>query len=1134
MSFPPHPCPHPHPHPQGATALTPIPETPSTFVARPPAPRGSSPLKQLHAPPVPFVPQSAPIMSSPSAASNDITLDFYILDPQSPARFSTHYGARAKRELVEPFPATITRTNMENDVEVRATQLMKQFLDAKNILFVPKNWYILHEFFDGHDLWIEGAEFCYWVILAICRKNTERNQIATLHLKEIDKFAYDWLMAHRDVVMHNPAVSDMIALFTEAEQRHELEGMTGYEIQLLNERLSFHRHHWMVTVAAESGQQFAESHQQPLPQYSQQMHLMDSQGPINQLDRTQMATPNIPQVHRIRQDSMPSRPANDQQPMRRGSVHVQPDKAPSLQPQNFIDLILSGRQVQSHSNVLDPRRQVTPNGHQIQGHSQGSYNENGATRPRGLSNATQNSRGRDFSQNSFQGNARRHASDSRGGNSSGNTPSRGPIYVRHISPPYGPLPVNNRVVSAPTPGNLFYPANRIISGGRPRITSPTNREQNFHNSQAIGTSPTDRRGMRTPRRYASGSFALQDTRMLPSSPTDRVAWSNDVRVDIALEKTFPYSEEHSNSTRTIHYYEAARDCDNLRTLHIEGFDESMLLNHQLKGMMEECGKVVSIHYLPLSNHRAFVTFIDSVSVGRAIMRFNQKVLPSGHRLRAGLPHNKSRSRSNSNASQNYRNVQHNPIREFESRSRRPSIRNPSNNYHMNAHSRRPSVNHNLTSPPGFLEDQLQAAIAEVMQHQSALERQMPLSSIENIHSAGKKMRASPGANMQGMAQARSSAKKENLSPRKNAGHDGHGENSSPKKNGGSGKNHSKHRKGSKQNTSTRPTPAVTPIKSMSTIDLKDAADLHITTDLSKLSTGKGGRLPLDGVKKNSFKQKNVHDSSKSDASFNTDAPSDTTLSPLEPAPLTRDTSFSVGSSRKHSQVTSSKITKSQSAADIPSLVSGAATNKSKAKKLSKHRGKKQSGGAADEQVNIAVETAGVASKEDCAQEKKDREVIASHSKKGSNVSVVSNNSLKKVDAVSVQPSTIQPSTVQGPPIDSTPKVKSDGTVQATSCTVTAALNAVVTKTQSPRGQENSWPSLAKSPTIGLDSGRLPPPVMGPLNGVTAGNKKSVKPAVHVVAVPRAYETQPRPPRGCALGLDIGTETWPFVRKFRGR
>lgn len=95
--------------------------------------------------------------------------------------------------------------------------------------------------------------------------------------------------------------------------------------------------------------------------------------------------------------------------------------------------------------------------------------------------------------------------------------------------------------------------------------------------------------------------------MLPSSPSNRVAWSNDARVSITPEKTFPRTEDHFNNTFTIHYYQGTRDYECLRTLHIEGFDESMLLNHQLKGMMEECGKVVCIHYLPQSNHRAFVT-----------------------------------------------------------------------------------------------------------------------------------------------------------------------------------------------------------------------------------------------------------------------------------------------------------------------------------------------------------------------------------------------------------------------------------------------------------------------------------------------------------------------------------------------
>lgn len=184
----------PHPHLQGAPALTPIPETSSTFVALPHVPLTTSPLKQLRAPPIPFgrlstrfaklpsqqlttsaVPQAALKMSSSSSSlPQQITHEFYILHPTAEAIFSTNNGVRPKRQLAKPFPATVIRTNVGDDVEARATQLIEMFPEeAEKMHPLPDNpdsWYILHKYFDGHDLWIDGAKFCYYVLHAICRK----------------------------------------------------------------------------------------------------------------------------------------------------------------------------------------------------------------------------------------------------------------------------------------------------------------------------------------------------------------------------------------------------------------------------------------------------------------------------------------------------------------------------------------------------------------------------------------------------------------------------------------------------------------------------------------------------------------------------------------------------------------------------------------------------------------------------------------------------------------------------------------------------------------------------------------------------------------------------------------------------
>ena len=65
--------------------------------------------------------------------------------------------------------------------------------------------------------------------------------------------------------------------------------------------------------------------------------------------------------------------------------------------------------------------------------------------------------------------------------------------------------------------------------------------------------------------------------------------------------------------------------------------------------------------------------------------------------------------------------------------------------------------------------------------------------------------------------------------------------------------------------------------------------------------------------------------------------------------------------------------------------------------------------------------------------------------------------------------------------------------------------------RSTQVNDNEWPSLAKSPVTTSDAEHPPPPVMGPLPSVPSGNKKSIKPAVPAVAVPRAFETRIQQP-----------------------
>jgi len=222
--------------------------------------------------------------------------------------------------------------------------------------------------------------------------------------------------------------------------------------------------------------------------------------------------------------------------------------------------------------------------------------------------------------------------------------------------------------------------------------------------------------------------------------------------------------------------------------------------------------------------------------------------------------------------------------------------------------------------------------------------------------------------------------------------------------------------------------------------------------------------------------------------------------------MSRDTSFSAGSGRKKSQDTSSKITKSQSTVDMPSLA-GAVSSKTKSKKSNRSRAQKQAASTGNEQVQIAVEPSVGASTEIETMDKKDKATGMGHSKKGSGASMASNKSLRKADVTPAKVVTKQPQTTVSPS-----EAKPEGNLEVTiSSTVPVDSASDVSVARSTQVNDNEWPSLAKSPVTTSDAEHPPPPVMGPLPSVPSGNKKSIKPAVPAVAVPRAFETRIQQP-----------------------
>lgn len=183
--------------------------------------------------------------------------------------------------------------------------------------------------------------------------------------------------------------------------------------------------------------------------------------------------------------------------------------------------------------------------------------------------------------------------------------------------------------------------------------------------------------------------------------------------------------------------------------------------------------------------------MDPFAVERAIHRWNGQSTPSGAKIRASIPHNINKERSYSNTSQTY---QHSG--QFEARDDLPHQRSMSVRGHVMNYNEGPLHSRQTSGPFPQVRsiEQLQSTIAEVIQHQSALERfsrqqQMPLGNVENTVNSSKKLYNQDTKHEQpGMSHSTSNMKKENVTPNKN---------NAP---GAQGSRHKGSRKTSRQNT----------------------------------------------------------------------------------------------------------------------------------------------------------------------------------------------------------------------------------------------------------------------------------------------------------------------------------------------
>ncbi len=260
-------------------------------------------------------------------------------------------------------------------------------------------------------------------------------------------------------------------------------------------------------------------------------------------------------------------------------------------------------------SAADAPRQSFPTPQVPHGQSRENFQVGG--RQRGWSNSSRNERGKPFGRNTFSNhngvsNNRRYPLMTPRCSPPRNTHVQEPVYMfnRESSPGDArPPPLNSapRVVSEPMPNVPFYAGNRIVNN-RGQTRSLSAREVNLHGLQRVGlASPAN------PQRNGPGPSSTQGLLELPSLPATLQTPSNDARVMGPLPRLIE-GQGHIHEAKTIFYLnDFEKDVECSRTVHISGINLDMLLNHEIKNMMNECGIVESIHYLPThTTHRAFV------------------------------------------------------------------------------------------------------------------------------------------------------------------------------------------------------------------------------------------------------------------------------------------------------------------------------------------------------------------------------------------------------------------------------------------------------------------------------------------------------------------------------------------------
>ncbi|KAM0310171.1 hypothetical protein ACHAO8_008339 [Botrytis cinerea] len=756
--------------------------------------------------------------------------------PHMPAWISTDRGRLPKREYSTTAIPRIAHCNLVADAKAKATSLMNLYPDIVCHVWKPTEWDDLCFLWDAADIQLEGPGFLYYVMFFIGEENDRcrpEKQKAT-----IDEYAEVWVADHTDLVL-NSAAGSMYQHFclTEPEEiAPELK--PKLEAALENCRLRLLQA--TPTVA----------NSVPSPDISQSLHPQGTIAP-----NTRAVSGNY--IRHMQVGNEVNQPAIAPMTGKAAGVNHESYRFNSMQPQlnysfhtNRIASMPPNPTAQNHLKSANRGEaaagMTSTHAHQPQKYDRFMKNQRSMANKTSVTTSLNASPTRPESYQTDNGlrNKSRHR-----GNSIETYQSR-----RHQwAGPHGAQP--NKFIH---PSQNYQQQNMFYStGGSP--------------PRALQPQPIYFRNEHAPAPFSDNFNRRMGKDNLVGS---RMELPNDVRNVKNFENSktrqplpnLGEMERDPNLCKTDEYFLYTYDSfapkySSGRTLYMTGADLKMFYTHQLKSLMSEVGKVVSIKFLlrPNNNGPVFITF-DTDVLALAIEKFDGYKMPNGRVLTAGYPLENSRQRSSSNSSyHNYHGDSHNrymcnPVPENRAWPRKNSIsqHRPSKSQSGQHQFRYQNGNHmtpgNISDPFPYTPDyqpvplypgtqaQLQqtpghglnAALTEVIQHERGVgaffQQQIPHAVLNNrTNTAGTTPYRSysgvqadrhrngtrPGFdhNMANLPN-RPANRKENSPTKKK-----------PTRKDSTNSTGSRHKKKVEQDTSANVTPSATPVKSTSQFQL---------------------------------------------------------------------------------------------------------------------------------------------------------------------------------------------------------------------------------------------------------------------------------------------------------------------------